>query len=577
MQKSHKNKYIFIPEQSFILGLVAAVALTALVGYSWFWNIENIRQENINLALAQAKANWNKDAALRQWATRHGGLYVKPDARTPPNPALAHLPNRDVVTTDGQKLTLMNPAYMMRQMTQEFEELFGIKGKITGKVQLNSINKPDEWQSKALNIFEAGGVNEIYEEQMINGQPYIRYMKPMYMEEGCLKCHGILGFKVGDLRGGVSVSIPLNPYFEAAQETYKSINITHLLVWLVGIVVIIAFTKLIRRLFQRLVHEAMHDELTQLPNMTLFKNRLEQALEIHQRNSNYHFSVGFLDLDRFKNLNDSRGHQVGDELLIALADRFSQQLRPGDTVARMGGDEFTLLFNNINKLQDAIEIAERILASLKEPFYIGNDVIFTDASIGLCMVTNRYHNADDMIRDADIAMYRAKSSGKGRIDVFNPDMHEEALEIMQIENDLRVAIEKNQLEVYYQPIIDVGHNCIEGFEALLRWHHPTLGNIPPDRFIPVAESSRQIQELGEWVLEQSCRQISAWNLLYGQEHEFSVSVNISGIQLTEQKLHEPIEALLNKYSFNPSKLHLEVTETVLVGEKEKVKIELNRI
>ena len=577
MRNTYKNNYTFVPQQSLVLGLVAIVALTILIGYSWFWNIENIRKEKLNLALAEAKANWNKDEAFRQWATRHGGLYVKPDARTPPNPALAHLPNRDVVTTEGQKLTLMNPAYMMRQMTQEFEELFGIKGKITGKVQLNPINKPDDWQLKVLNIFEEGGVDEIYEEQMIHGEPYIRYMKPMYIQKGCLKCHGILGFKVGDLRGGVSVSIPLNPYFEAAKETYKGINVIHLIVWLLGVVVIVIFTKLIRRLFHRLVHEAWHDELTQLPNMTLFKNRMDQALEIYHRNSDSLFSVGFLDLDRFKNLNDSRGHQVGDELLIALSMRLTKLLRPRDTVARMGGDEFTLLFNNINKLQDAIDIAERILASVQEPFYIGNEVVYTDASIGLCMVTDRYLNADDMIRDADIAMYRAKSSGKGRIDVFNPEMHEEALEIMQIENDLRVAIKKNQLEVYYQPIIDVQNNRIDGFEALLRWHHPTLGDIPPDRFIPIAEGSRQILEIGKWVLEQSCRQISEWSSKYSPENEFSAAVNISGIQLTEQKLHTIVKILINKYKFNPPKLHLEVTETMLVGEKERVKIELNNI
>ncbi len=566
-----------VHKQTLVLSVIATVILTVLVGYSWFWNVNNIRDENINLALMEARANWNKDAAFRRWATRHGGLYVKPDERTPPNPALAHLPHRDVVTTDGQKLTLMNPAYMMRQMAEEFEQDFGVKGKITGKLQLNPINKPDEWQLKVLNIFESGKTDEVYEQQVIDGQPYLRYMKAMYMTEGCVKCHGILGFKDGDLRGGVSVSIPLARYFDAASETNRGITFTHLMVWVSGFLAIVAFAWLLKRFMLRMADEALRDGLTQLPNIRLFNNRLEQSIKNYQRDATPLFAVCFLDLDRFKNLNDSRGHKVGDKLLVALSQRLGKLLRPGDTVARMGGDEFTLLLNNITGLGEALAIARRILSSFNKPFKLDNDEIYADASIGVCMVTDRYHSAEDMVRDADIAMYRAKSSGKGRVHVFNPEMHKYAMETMQIENDLRVAIHKEQLEIYYQPVIDVENGRIYGFEALLRWHHPTLGDISPERFIPVAENSGQIREIGEWVLEQACMQTREWSLQFSPDNEFTISVNLSGVQLAEQGIHKTVSDALTRTRFDKSKLHLEVTETALVGHKEQAREALRRI
>ncbi len=569
---SSSKDYSFILSKSTYLSLLAIFVLTLLTAYSYYWNIDNIHNEKLNLALAEAKANWNKDASFRKWATRHGGMYVEPDERTPPNPALAHLPHRDVVTTDGTKLTLMNPAYMMRQMTHEFEKDYGIKGKITGKLQLNPINKPDDWQLKALNLFESGVSDEIYEQQTIDNKPYLRYMKAMYMTEGCVKCHGILGFKDGDLRGGVSVSIPLSPYFSAAKETGKSILTTHIILWLVGFIAILFITKVIRKMMLHMMHDAMHDPLTLLPNISLFKNRVQQAFDKYKRNPIHRFAVCFLDLDRFKNLNDSHGHRVGDKLLIELSHRLNDLVRPGDTVARMGGDEFTLLLDNVAGLDSVITITERILNSFKEPFNIDDDKIYTNASIGICMSSPEYKDIDDMIRDADIAMYRAKSSGKGQIDIFNPEMHEYAMETMKIENDLRSAIEKNQLEVYFQPVIDLQQQRIEGFEALLRWHHPLMGDVSPERFIPVAEHTGQIKELGQWVLEQACRRTQQWNLQYAADNEFSIAVNLSSIQIAEPDINSKIEAVLQKTQMTQTKLHLEITETALLGRKDEARI-----
>lgn len=234
-----------IHEPIIATSVVMFLVLTFLIGFSLYWNITNLQQEKLNLATDEARANWNKDQAFRGWATKHGGLYVKPNERTPPSPYLAHLPKRDVVTTDGTNLTLMNPAYMMSQMTKEYEDSYGIKGSITGKVLLNPANEPDDWERKALDQFDQG-IKEVVDETLIDGEPYIRLMKPMVMKQGCVKCHGHLGFKVGDIRGGVSVSIPLKPYYSAANNTIQSMQITHVVVWGFGVFALLAYARFAR-------------------------------------------------------------------------------------------------------------------------------------------------------------------------------------------------------------------------------------------------------------------------------------------------------------------------------------------
>ncbi len=215
--------------------LLAGVLIwTLIIAYSLIWNTSQIKAQAEHLAAEEARANWNKDLAFRRWATRHGGLYVKPDARTPPNPYIAHLPERDVVTTDGMKLTLMNPAYMVRQMAEEFEVLYGIKGGISGRHPLNPDNKPDAWESQALNSFDEGEIESIAVAE-INDEPYLRLMRPMRMQEGCIRCHNHSGFEAGDIGGGVSISIPLAPYRTATEETVQLVTRSHGIIWLFGL------------------------------------------------------------------------------------------------------------------------------------------------------------------------------------------------------------------------------------------------------------------------------------------------------------------------------------------------------
>ena len=574
MKSLDQQLTIFVKLPIVKLVVLAILAWSALVGYSLDWNISNLQDEQAKLAISAAKSNWDKDQAFRQWATKHGGVYVQPTERTPPNPYLAHLDRRDVVTTEGMKLTLMNPAYMLRQMTTEFEDTYGVKGKITGKITLNPVNKPDAWELAAIERFENEQVTEVLEQAVIDGAPYMRYMKPMYMKKECELCHAVLGFKAGDLRGGVSVSIPMTPYLNAANETSRSMVITHIMVWLSGSVGFVAFGLYARRrhiersaLLARLEHGALYDALTGLPNRFLFSDRLNVSMARQARDRSHLFAVCFVDLDRFKNLNDSYGHATGDQLLKEVSARFGKVLRPSDTVARMGGDEFTFLLDGISKSQEAFQIAERILHSVETPFEIGGQSLKVGASIGICLGDRKYQSPEEILRDADTAMYRAKYLGKGRIDIFEPEMHAEVARTTRIEHDLHIVLERNELSIHYQPIVSLNTNRVEGFEALLRWRHPLLGNIPPDQFIPIAEGSDVIQHIGQWVLENACRQVDLWNSLYAKETKFFVSVNLSARQVSHLNFINVVQETLEKVGFDPAYLHCEVTETLLINDQ----------
>jgi len=266
--------------------IFAGIALTLFVGFSSVWNADNLDKQAIYLATEEARGNWNKDQAFRRWATRHGGLYVRPDERTPPNPYLEHIPNRDVETTDGMRLTLMNPAYMMSQMTKEFETMYGVKGKITGQVLLNPKNKADPWEMRALKQFDKGA-KEVFEQSNIDGQPYVRLMRPMVMKKGCVLCHGHLGFKVGDIRGGVSISVPLKPYFAAAEKSKTSLLSTHGAVWLIGMLVIVLVAQRAqkREMERRRVGVALEKEsslirlLYEIAVTANYGSSLEQAVQ----------------------------------------------------------------------------------------------------------------------------------------------------------------------------------------------------------------------------------------------------------------------------------------------------------
>jgi len=315
-------------------------------------------------------------------------------------------------------------------------------------------------------------------------------------------------------------------------------------------------------------HVAFHDTLTDLPNRALLANHLQLSIDRAKLDSDHQFALLFLDLDRFKNINDSLGHVAGDQLLTVVARRLEEGLRPTDTVARLGGDEFAILIDGIEEYDDVILVAERAQKELMRPLKLNGHEVSTTASIGITLNTVKYDDPESILRDADTAMYHAKEKGKARYEIFDAAMHARAVSRLQIENDLRRAIEGQELMVHYQPIVSLDTNKISGFEALVRWNHPVKGLVSPAEFISVAEETGLIVELGRWVLEQSCYQMRAWQLQNPSPTPLTISVNLSGKQFLQNNLIEQIQQILHETKLDPRTLKLEITESVVMENAE---------
>jgi len=317
------------------------------------------------------------------------------------------------------------------------------------------------------------------------------------------------------------------------------------------------------------------DPLTGLPNRLLFIDRLGRLIKHAKRRKDILFAVLFLDLDGFKMINDSMGHLIGDQLLLGVANRLEKCLRSTDTVARLGesftvarlgGDEFTVLLDDLKDPNDAKSAADRLMKALAPPFILGGKEVFTSVSIGIALSNTAYEHAEDMLRDADTAMYRAKSLGKARFEVFDADMRASILARLQLETDLRGALERKEFRNFYQPIVSLDSGQIVGFEALLRWQHPTRGLLGPEEFILVAEETGLIRELGWWNLREACRQMSDWRTGPNGRPDLIISVNLSAKQFLQPNLVVDIRKLLHELSLSPDALKLEITESAVMAD-----------
>lgn len=515
-----------------------ALLWTLLIGAALFWDIRQSKERAIQLAETEAKTHLQKDLAFRRWATKHGGLYVPVTAEDQPSPFMAMTPERDITTPSGRKLTLYNPATILRLLMEKQSELYGIKARITGAKYLNPVNAPDEWESKALGII-ARTLDDYSEVTTFGGKPAVRRMQPMIMEEGCMKCHAWTGIKVGELRGATDVAIPLEPYFALQRQANKEQLLTHGSVWLLGFS-FIAFTGLRRRTILRetFAHEellrklilaveqsasgimitdkggtieyanqrlieiggytaaelmgqnprifksgetdpaiygsmwstlslgqewrgefknrnksgevfwcmesispvkdedgdmthfvaviedisdrkyaedtirrlALYDPLTELPNRRLLSERLQQAQMRSQRDG-ASFALLYLDLDRFKTVNDTLGHSVGDHLLKSAALRFQSCLRDTDTLARLGGDEFVVILEEIQDPADATRVADKLITAACRTVELPQGHLQVGLSLGIAYFPLHANDAKSLIRLADDAMYAAKAAG----------------------------------------------------------------------------------------------------------------------------------------------------------------------
>lgn len=328
---------------------------------------------------------------------------------------------------------------------------------------------------------------------------------------------------------------------------------------------------------EQLQHEASHDALTGLPNRSFFMGRLTAALAKTHQIVDYKVSILFIDLDRFKYVNDSLGHFIGDQMLRGIAERLRECMRPSDIVARLGGDEFTILVEGKYDDSEVTRIAERIQQKFSIPFDLSGHEVYSSASIGILHASEKHLLSEDMMRDADTAMYQAKRAGKARHEVFNEKMHSAAKEILQLETDLRRAVEREELTVHYQPIYSLASGTIECLESLARWHHPKIGEIPPSKFIPLAEEIGLIDNLCSQVLRRACREVGALKHELADESALSMSINLSCRQFAQDTLVKNIRSILEETAFSPRDLKIEITESVFFEHPERAIEMLNQL
>jgi diguanylate cyclase (GGDEF)-like protein/PAS domain S-box-containing protein len=320
---------------------------------------------------------------------------------------------------------------------------------------------------------------------------------------------------------------------------------------------------------RQIYHQAFHDTLTGLPNRALFMEILNMAIKRSKRRGDYYFAVLYLDIDRFKLVNDSLGHNVGDKLLIAFANRIKDSLRDIDSLARFGGDEFVILLEDIESGDFASSVAERVQQELKRPFMVSGKEVFAPASFGVVANTKDYDQAENIIRDADSAMYHAKEKGKAQFKIFDKKLHEKAMHLLQRETDLRKAIHNKEFENHYQPIVDLKTSSLVGFEALIRWNHPQLGLIYPGSFISIAEETGLIIPITRLVTESACTDLQEWHKQIGDYIKLFMNINISSKHFLMPSLLDDIQEILEKTGMPPERLKLEITETALMEDADE--------
>ncbi len=315
-------------------------------------------------------------------------------------------------------------------------------------------------------------------------------------------------------------------------------------------------------------YTAQHDSLTGLANRAYFMEQLNDVLQYPRQRKSDQFAILFIDLDRFKTVNDSLGHLCGDQLLIQVSEVLKDSIRPSDIVARLGGDEFTILLKNIHESREAVTISDRIQEQLREPFCLEEQNVFVSASIGIVLDSEKYQSADELLRDADIAMYQAKNLGKACHQLFSEEMYKQAIQKLTLENELRLAIDRQEFVLHYQPIKKLLSNKVTGFEALVRWNHPGRGFIPPNAFIPLAEETGLIIPLGEYILREACLQMSRWRAQYPAVDHLVMSVNLSSKQLQLPNFLEILENIVAETNLQPANLKLEITESLLMDNSD---------
>lgn len=547
----------------FDLKILTMIGWTLTVLLSLLSAAFNQYQQSFETARNVARANFDKDQAFRRWATTHGGVYVPVDMkRTPPSPYLSHVPERDITTESGKKLTLMNPAYMLRQMMDEYSGLYGAKGHITALEMLNPNSAPDAWEKDALEKFRKdSSIKEIVELTTIGNKEHMRLIRPMEVTPGCLACHAHQpSYSKYKTVGGVSVTVPMQEIYSLSIKSFKKTLLIHFLFWSVGMLLFRFVYKKEQKAKDELNYFANHDSLTGLPNRHAYTKKITELVNSEDKESS--FALVFMDLDNFKTVNDSLGHTLGDMLLKYVTQRLKDELPGYEEFYRFGGDEFVLLFSNTQGKEVVENSVLKIHEILKKPFKLKNYEVYTTVSIGISIYPEDATDAETLLRNADVAMYDAKQSGRSNYSFYSTIMLNVSANRLILESELYKALKKNELFLLFQPQILLDEEKMVGVEALIRWNHPVNGLISPLEFIPIAEKNGLIIPIGEWIIDQACNQLALWKDT--NMRDMSISINISAKQLLHQDLYTYIEAAIEKTNIDGRLLELEVTESVVM-------------
>lgn len=688
--------------------LLIILVWSGLVIASLAYNFSSLAKSTYNLASSAAIATVNKDISFRKWATSHGGVYVPPTERAPSNPYLIH-PERDVVTSSGIELTLMNPAYMLRDMQRHFGDDYGTRTNITSLNPLNPNNIPDPWEIKVLKGFETNPT-QAQEISLIDGEPFMRVMLPFYVEPACLKCHSHQGYEVGQVRGGIGTSVPMQPFLNQQIRHQFEMMLSHGLVWLVGLGGFIfgwrrelkldaervrsekaleeneALYRSVTNNGQALIwladldknctffnqpwlnftgraleqeigtgwtkgvhpedidyclrtfrdafdqHEnfemvyrlkrhdgqyrwildegaprynsagefagyighcldvtelreakteveflAHFDPLTHMPNRRLIQDYIQQALEASEQSEQYGALI-LVDIDNFKLLNDTLGHEVGDQMLKQVAARLRGLFKNKAQLGRFGGDEFMILIDLLTDDEHiAAEQAEvysrKVLSQLRLPFNLQSQEYQTTSSIGIMLFKGTERPVEELLRNAELAMYQAKETGRNNVRFFDPHMQLKVSARTELEHDLRRALNEQQFVLYLQPQVNQ-QTEIMGAEALIRWQHPERGMVAPNDFIPLAEETGLILPIGDWVLAQACQILDDWSK-QPQLNALTLAVNVSARQFYQADFVDKVSALVQPHY--ASRLKLELTESLFVLGIEQVMQKMNQL
>lgn len=564
------NRYILL-----LIAIWSVVFLVSVVFIS-----TEIHVNAKNQAFIRAKSIAERDMLYRKWASSFGGVYVQVTGQSQPNPLLDFVHNRDVETKSGQMLTLMSPASMTRQVYDISNENSDFINRITSLDLMNPDNAPDAWEAAALMKLSQGDIESYSSLVSQDGVKYARTLIPLKTDASCLDCHLDKGYKVGDIRGGISVLIPFAPFHESEWSDSVHVIAMAVMIWLGGLIVIILFSKKLKQQFVRIseserqrnlaestLHYLAHfDKKTNLPNRALFEDRLNQAIAYGGRLTNK-VAIAVVHIDNFDQISDTSARPIEDVLIRSFAEIIGMSIRPDDTIARFGKNSLILLLPGIVAQENIARIVDKINTHLESPVIVEEQEVFINSSFGVSFYPDDSSDPASLIRFAETAAERACSLERTNLQMYSADLNEMAHEHLFLETGMRKALKENQFAVHYQPQIDAPSGRIIGAEALIRWFHPDRGMIPPDMFIPLAENNGMIFSIGEWVLKTACQQAVKWQENYSGS--FQIGINVSAKQFQDPNLVDVIDDILVETGLAPENLEIEITEGTIMQDVDK--------